>query len=109
MVVPGEAIYDVRRHSILPTVSAEHAVVVADKPAINAVEPQVSAASLQHCAELIGMEAWGLSVEESQMDAVEACQPVKGGDPEISVRRLRDAANLVLGHAIVDCPDFEAI
>src|ERR1700678_2147225 len=43
------------------------------------------------------------------MDAVEACQSIKGRNPEISVRCLSNTANLVLRHAIVYGPNLNAV
>ncbi len=83
--------------------------MVADDATIDAVEPEVSGLSLQHGAELIRKQPRGLSVEDSEVDAVKTRQSVKRSNPEVSVRCLRNAAYLVLRHAIVDCPDLKAV
>lgn len=72
MVVSSKSMDDVRRHSVLPSIHAKHAIVIADQATIDAVEPQVSGLPLQHGAELIRKQPRGLSIEESQMDAVKA-------------------------------------
>jgi hypothetical protein len=109
VVVPDQSIDDVRRHSVLPPIGAEHAIVIPDHATINAVEPEVSTPALYHGAELVRKEAGCLSVEDSQMDAVETCQSIEGSNPQISIGCLSDAAYLVLRQTIVDCPGLEAV
>src|SRR5580698_6105492 len=43
------------------------------------------------------------------MDAVEACQSVERSYPQISVRCLSNAADLVFRHAIIYRPNLEAV
>ena len=84
-------------------------VAWADEAMIDAVEPQVSVFSLEHGAELIRKQPRGLSIEDSEMDAVKARQSIKRSNPKVSVRCLSNAAYLVFRHTIVDCPDLKAV
>src|SRR5271154_6316409 len=112
--MPGSIARDgmstVFRQSLGSSVRLERSTMVPRYLAALRGEPQIAVNALIHGAESVGADAGSIAlVEDGEMHAIKPSQPVKGGNPEIPIRRLSDAANNVLGQTSVRRPEIKAV
>src|ERR1700723_2477639 len=92
------------------TVSLERPVVIPGQAVSIGGKPQITIFSLHTVTKSVGIDAICVAlVEQSEAHSIKPNQSIEGGDPDIAIRRLGNAANAVLRQAIVDCPDVVTV
>src|SRR5206468_13040874 len=88
----------------------ECSVVARDETTIFGADPQPAFAIREHRGEPVRVESGRMRmVEYGEADPVVADEAVTGCQPQVSIRRLRDADDRNLGQAVVRIPALESI
>lgn len=73
--------------------------------AILRIQPEVAVGTLRDGGEPVCGDTWGIAfIESCEADAVESCDAVESGNPEVAIRRLNDSAHNVLRQSGVRTP-----
>jgi len=83
----------------------ELSVMVLRERAILRIQPEVAVGALRDGGKPVCGDTWGIAfVEGGEADAVESCDAVESGNPEVAIGHLNDSAHNVLRQSGVRIP-----
>jgi hypothetical protein len=104
-MIVGNGTYRMWAKSVFLSHPFKLASVISNQVAVFASHPKIPAVSFSHRDKAIGCDARRVAlVEDGKSNAVEPCNSIQRGNPEVAVCSLDDAANAVLREASVSRP-----